>query len=264
MTQTTPFQVAIALGVAILAGGATSPGAERQSFRLIPEHRLVAVETATPDILVLVFHDHDENEPPSQATGDYTVNGSAPRQVGRFTATLYEERCVDWRTQRYPQLLGNRLYLRLLSPLAEGESCQVRFPGGQTNFVFRSREMLCESFKVNQVGYHVQAGQRAAYFGPWYGDLEAPTTITKEVWLCEAKSGRDLMRLPMRSLAADAVNGGPCWRVDLSGFREPGEYFLRLPGAGRSPKFGFGDVYAHHAFTRLHFAERYRFSRAMN
>ncbi len=219
-----------------------------ESFHLIPERRLVAVETATPDILVLVFHDHDENVPPSQAIEDYAVNGHAPRKVGRSTATLYEERCVDWRAQRYPQLLGHRLFLALPAPLAEGERCEVRFPGGTTNFVFRSREMTCESFKVNQVGYHAPSGQRAAFFTPWCGDLEFSFIAANDVWLCEAKSGRDLTRLSLRPVPADAVNGGPCWRVDLSALSEPGEYFLRMAGAGRGPGFGFGDVYAHHAF----------------
>ena len=80
--------------------------AEAGSYRLIRERQLVSVATAAPDILVLVFHDHDENAPPSQAVEAYAINGSAPRKVGRVTATLYEERCMDWQTQRYPQLLA--------------------------------------------------------------------------------------------------------------------------------------------------------------
>jgi hypothetical protein len=232
---------AISLCVASLAGSAGLPGAEGQSFRLIPERRLVSVETAAPEILFLVFHDHDENALPSQVVGEYSVNGKAPRQVGRFTATLYEERCVDWRAQRYPQLLGHRLYLRLPTPLAEGQEYEVRFPGGQTNFVFQSREMRCESIKVNQVGYHARAGQRAAFFAPWCGDLAVPAIDPGEVWLCDANSGRDLTRLSLRPVATNA--GGPCWHVDLSGLREPGEYFLRMSDTGRSPIFGFGDVF---------------------
>lgn len=242
------FRLVLRLCLATTAGGVAAPAAERDSFHLIPERRLVSVEAASPAILVLVFHDHDENAPPSQAVEDYAVNGSAPRKVGRFTATLYEERCVDWPAQRYPQLLGHRLYLALPAPLAEGKSCEVRFPGGQTNFVFRSHEFFCESFKVNQVGYPAQSGQRAAFFAPWCGDLGAPTIAPNEVWLCEAKSGRDLTRVSLRPVAADAVNGGPGWRVDLSALTAPGAYFLRMAGAGRSPGFGFGDDYAHHAF----------------
>lgn len=247
--QRSVLRSAIAVCVTSLIGGATLLlGADRQTFRLIPQRQLVAVETVTPEILVLAFYDHDENTPPSQAVGDYTVNGKAPLQVGRFTATLYEERCVDWRAQRYPQLLGHRLYLLLPAPLTEGQQCEMRFPGGQTNFVLQSRDMRCESFKVNQVGYHAQAGQRAAFFAPWCGDLAVPTNAPGEVWLCETKSGHDLMRLPVRPVAADPINGDPCWRVDLSELRKPGEYFLRMAGAGRSPNFGFGDVYTHHAF----------------
>jgi endoglucanase len=224
------------------------PGAQAQSFRLIPERRLVSVATAAPDVLVLVFLDHDEDAPPSQAAADYSVNGTVPRRVGRFSATVCEERCADWRAQRYPQLLQHRLYLALPAPLADGQRCEVGYPGGRTNFLFQSREMVCESFKVNQVGYSLQSGPRAAFFAPWCGDLGLTNATTNEVWLCEAKSGRDLLPLALRPIAADAVNGGPYWRIDLGALKEEGEYFLRMTGAGRSPSFGLGDVYAHHAF----------------
>jgi hypothetical protein len=139
---------ALLLVISCAAGLAADAG----SFRLIRERQLVSVATAAPDILVLVFHDHDENVPPSQIVEDYAVNGSAPRKVARVTATLYEERCVDWRAQRYPQLLEHRLYLALRVPLVEGQACEVRFPGGATSLVFRSGEMTCESFKVNPSG----------------------------------------------------------------------------------------------------------------
>jgi len=96
---------------------AAALGVAAPAFRLIPEPRLVSIATAAPDVLVLVFLDHDEDPPPSQAAAAYSVNGTAPRQVGRCSATVYEERCVDWRAQRYPQLLQHRLYLALaLSP----------------------------------------------------------------------------------------------------------------------------------------------------
>ena len=242
------MKAAVSLGLAILACWAASLRAGGQGPQLPSDRRLVSVETAAPDILVLIFHDSDQNQPPSQAAGDYAVAGRPPLKVGRFSATLYEERCTDWRAQRYPQLLGHRLYLLLPAPLAEGQRCEVRFPGGGTNFLFQSREMRCESFKVNQVGYHAQAGRREAFFAPWCGDLDAPALATNEVWLCEAASGRDLTRLPLRAVAASPVNGGQCWRVDLSALREAGGYFLRMASAGRSSAFGFGDVYAHQAF----------------
>ena len=227
---------------------AAALGAETRSYRLIPERRLVSIATVSPEVLVLVFLDHDEDPPPSQAPADYSVNGAAPRQVGRFSATVYEEKCVDWRAQRYPQLLQHRLYLALANPLIDGQRCEIDFPGGKTNFVFQSREAVCESFKVNQVGYSALAHQRAAFFAPWCGDVEEPLLPTNTVWLCDAQSGCDLKRLALQAVPADAVNGGPYGQIDLSALPEPGAYFLRMADVGRSPSFGWGDVYTHHTF----------------
>jgi endoglucanase len=233
--------------VTVLGWAATA--AEVLPVPPLPERTMVGLATAAPDILVLVFQDPDRNAPPVQAPEAYAVNGTAPTHVGRASATVYEERCVDWPKQRYPQLVEHRLYLQLRAPLTEAQSCAVRFPGGSTNFVFRSAAMPCESFKVNQVGYHLQGRQRAAFFAPWCGDLGTPAALpTNEVRLGDATTGRDLGRVPMRRVAADALNGGPYWRLDLSGLQEAGEYFLFMPGVGRSPEFGFGDVFAHHTF----------------
>lgn len=225
----------------------TGPG-EAAGTQLIPGLRLVAVRTETPSVLVLVLENHDEAPPPSALPGDYSVNGVAPAGVGRFSATRYEDRCVDWKAQRYPQIITHRMYLALARPLEEGQSCAVRFPGGATNLVVESRALLCEAFKVNQVGYGNPAEGRAAFFAPWAGDLSLPAFQPGDVWLCDAASGHDLRQVPIVAAPPDPTVGGPDWQLDLSGVLEPGEYFLRLPGAGRSPPFGVGDEYAHHTF----------------
>jgi hypothetical protein len=62
------------------------------SHHLIAEQRLVSIETAAPQILLLVFIANDDAPPPSQKQTDYRINGVAPLQVGRYSATLYEER----------------------------------------------------------------------------------------------------------------------------------------------------------------------------
>jgi endoglucanase len=193
--------------------------------------------------------DPDEAPPLPQTNTDDRVNGSAPVQLGRSSATLYEERCVDWNAQRYPQVIGHRLYLLLPNTFAEGAVCRIEFPGGTTNFLFRSATTYCESFKVNQVGYSPLGGQRAAFFAPWCGDLGAPTSPPpSSVELCEAISGVGLRPLPVQTLPSDPRSGGPVWRVDLTSLTNAGRYFLKMPGVGRSPDFGFGDAWAHHAF----------------
>ena len=71
-------------------------GAADFSHHLVAGRSLVAIESATPQVLILVFGDNDDALPPSQKSADYHVNGSVPLRVGRYSATLYEDRCVDW------------------------------------------------------------------------------------------------------------------------------------------------------------------------
>jgi endoglucanase len=219
------------------------------SHHLVTGRTLVTIESAAPQVLVLVFIDNNDASPPSQRNDDYHINGSSPLRVGRHSATLYEERCLDWSKQIYPQIIGHRLYLLLSTNLQEGLTYRIEFPGGTTNFHFQSATTLCESFKVNQVGYSALSGRRAAFFAPWCGDLGVPSnSFVSKVTLCETASGREVQSLRLQSLPQDSLNGGIAWRVDLSSLTNAGAYFLNMPGVGRSPEFGFGDAFAHHAY----------------
>ena len=219
------------------------------SFRLIPERRLVAVETSTPRMMALVFTDHDEAAPPSQNPDDYRIEGKSPSRVGRYSATLYEERCVDWNRQRYPQIIGHRIYLPLSSDLEEGRAYRLEYPGGATNFLFHAATTACESFKVNQVGYGLLGHRRAAFFAPWSGDLGVVSNgLASEVLLCDGESGQEVRSIRLEAVLSEPLNGGPAWRIDLSTVTNSGRYFLKMRGAGRSPDFGVGDIWAHHAF----------------
>ncbi len=224
-------------------------GAADRSHHLVAARSLVVIESATPQVLVLVFVDNDDALPPSQKSADYHINGSVPLRVGRYSATLYEDRCVDWSKAIYPQIIGHRVYLFLATNLQEDERYQIEFPGGATNFQFHAATTICESFKVNQVGYGSLDGQRMAFFAPWCGDLGAPTSsLPAKVMLCDAASGRELETLPLQLMSLGMRDGGSTWRVGLTSVTNAGGCFLKMPGTGRSPDFGFGDAYAHHAF----------------
>lgn len=208
-------------------------------------------EMAGPKVLVLVFTTDDQAAPPTQQPEAYAVNGKPPVKVGRVSRTVYEEKCTDWQKQLYPQVIEHRIYLVLPEALADSVKVDIRFPGGTKEFTLDPATVACESFRVNQVGYHTDSVQRDAFFAPWCGDLGVAVDAPADVWLCEAKSGRDIAKVSLRPVAADPVNGGPYWRVDLSALKEPGTYYLRMAGAGRSPAFAFGDepaqmaLYAH-------------------
>jgi endoglucanase len=209
---------------------------------------LHTIQTATAHVLVLCFTDADTHAPPSQKPNDYRLDDQQPIEVGRYSATLFEEKCVDWAAQRYPQLIGHRIYLRFAEPFVENHRYRVVADGTETQFTFRESETICESFKTNQVGYHPLGGQRAAFWTAWCGDLGAVDDAPREVWLCDADSGRRLAQLPVAPAPAVAENGAAVWQIRLVALAKPGSYYLVAPGAGRSERFGFGDLFAHHAF----------------
>ena len=237
--------IIIGLGILGLASVAVAAAAET---RLVEARKLAAVEMAGPKVMVLVFTDHDEARPPGQEAGEYAVNGRPPLKVGRVSRTVYEEKCVDWKNQRYPQIIEHRMYLVLAGPVEEGRKLEITFPGGKTELTMNAAAVPCESFRVNEVGYHRDSERRDAFFAPWCGDLGMAVEAPADVWLCEVKTGREVAKAALRPVAADPVNGGPYWRVDLSAMKDPCEYYLKMAGAGRSPTFRFGDEPAHHAF----------------
>ena len=124
------------VGAMLCAGFPTETAAAGATFaRTRTLHR---IETAGPEMLVLCFTDSDTNPAPSQKPADYSVGGHEPVKVGRHSATVYEEKCTDWRAQRYPQILGHRIYLQLAQSLVEGATYEIRYDGGTTSLTFRT------------------------------------------------------------------------------------------------------------------------------
>jgi endoglucanase len=224
------------------------PSLAAAADRFEQNRRLETVQTATPHVLVICFTDADTHAPPSQKADDYALDGQAPVAVGRYSATLLEEKCVDWNAQRYPQIIGHRLYLRFAQPFIEGHTYDVVADGTRTRFRFGETRTICESFKTNQVGYNPLGAERAAFWSAWGGDLGALDETPGEIWLCDAKSARRVARVPVTRAPDEGQNGAAVFHLDLASLTEPGTYFLSAPNAGRSESFGFGDQFAHHVF----------------
>ena len=209
---------------------------------------LVSVESAAPNVLALVFHAGDEIPPPSDKAGSYQVNGEPPRAVGRATQVVYEDKCTDWNRQRYPALLQHRIYLQLPGELEERKSYHIRHALGETVVEFDSNKMICESLKVNQVGYHLTANRRFAYHCPWTGSLSATALSAPRLFEVCDKNSSVVLQGNFVAGAKDENIGVAFLRADLSALIKPGDYYLRVPGMGRSPAFGMGEKFDHHIF----------------
>ncbi len=83
----------------------------QDKLQLLKGPELVDVQTAAGNVIVLSIRDNDKSAAPSQQADDYRIDGRAPQQVGRHSATIYEERCANFSQQRYPQIVLHKIYL---------------------------------------------------------------------------------------------------------------------------------------------------------
>ena len=123
-------------------------------------------------------------------------------------------------------------------------------------------------FKVNQVGYLPDA-PKYAYLGGWLGpELGAwkPREPMRGWQLVDAATGRTvkesgrppLLRVPDRTTDSGVpFTGEETYEMDFSDVAEEGEYFVRVPGVGRSAAFRICRGAAEDAF-RVHMGGLYQ------
>ncbi|HUF61811.1 MAG TPA: glycoside hydrolase family 9 protein [Verrucomicrobiales bacterium] len=236
------------LAVAVFAGSGMAD-ALGQEKPLTPGRQFLQFETAAPGVVVLVFRDHDRSQPPSDDPEDYAVDGAPPLRAGRQSLPIYEEKCTDWRAQRYPQVIMHRIYLVLDRPFEEGRTMRIRHPEGETDWTFHAATTRCESLHVNQVGYHAEAGKRRAYYGPWLGSLGAAEGESPgRFQVIDIADERVALEGDWQPGDLDKAIGSPVYLAGLQGLEKQGAYRLVVPGLGSSDPFGFGDPWAHHIF----------------
>jgi endoglucanase len=181
-----------------------------------------------------------------RAEGDPTFKeGVHPAQVGRQT---FKHWTGDIGSFRVNQLFWHTYYLKLPAPLRAGTAFRVEVEGLSTGMVSRieaklsDRETVTPVIKVNQAGYTTLATRRYAYLGWWAGDLGAVdfSTFTKFQVVREG-DGKVALEGDVRPRPnPDATSGETVGEMDLSALKEPGRYFLVVPGLGRSSTFGVG------------------------
>jgi hypothetical protein len=156
--------------------------------------------------------------------------------------------------------IGNWLYLRLATPIANGQTVEVKNPAGTLwppNARFSAKaEPLRHSpvIHVNQVGYLPTSPKKAmvGYYLGSLGELDIATDAGFK--LLDSHSHKEVYqaRLVQR---ADRGFTFPCYQkvleADFSNFTEPGEYRLLVPGLGASFPFFIDDGIAA-AFVRAY------------
>lgn len=150
------------------------------------------------------------------------------------------------------------------APLKSGKTYEVDLnaagpltPGrSKASLRIDDRMNVNPALKANQVGYLPDLPAKYAYLGAWMGSLGAldyaPYATSFEVR--EAKShkvvltGRPVLRHRQGEASETGyridLSGEDVYELDLSGLKDPGSYYVAVPGCGRSLSFRMGaDVY---------------------
>lgn len=162
--------------------------------------------------------------------------------------------------------IGNALYLKLTQPLTEGQSVEVRCPGGELGAGAASRytakltpDRWSPVIHVNQTGY-VPALPKVAMVGFYLGSLgeldpaDFSGTVKPSFSLVEADSGNPVFTgplLPRPDAGFTFRTYQKVLQADFSAFKAPGQYRLAVPGLGVSFPFWIDDGVAA-AFARAY------------
>ena len=159
--------------------------------------------------------------------------------------------------------IGNYLYLRLKSPIADGQSVRVQNPNHQlwsadVHFDARADALrFSPAIHVNQVGYLPDKPKRAmvGYYLGSLGELDLNKPGTSEIEsgssntnlsfeIVDTKTGNAVYQgplVPRRDVGFPFVCYQNVFDADFTSFNTPGEYRLAVRGLGASFPFFIGD-----------------------
>jgi endoglucanase len=249
--------------MAMLLGFCTAFGQTTPTF--------VEVRMAAPNVLVAVLtnltyeqengtneeaHTYYETHPDIVDKTGWTVNGTSPTNVYRYSVTWDEREFNAWLPGPYtlPITTRHRLYLCMNSNLQEGTGYTISHPNyGSINLTFHATNIFCESIKVNQAGYSKLHTNRFANYGVFRGEggsMHFNTLPTYKVY--NESSGAVLTSGQAIYIGDDTGSSGfqvrnsgeHVYRLSLNGLPEGGPYYVSVDGAGRSRSFGIGDNYS--------------------
>ncbi|SHH30268.1 glycoside hydrolase family 9 protein [Massilia sp. CF038] len=219
---------------------------------------IIGVQGAAPGVLMVELQTDKRNEaggtassadPLDLALAKWRINGAQVGAISRMSMPYDEERSLTASSPNlFPVTVRHRIYLRMSQALADGRPYAITTPYGNTALTFSSRSTLCESVKVNQVGYSKLATSRYANFGAFLGDAGAVKLSTAPAFeVIDARSGRVVTAGQGRYIKDDtgtgaAASGEHVYRLPLERVPEGGPYFVAVAGCGRSHPFLVGDA----------------------
>lgn len=177
-------------------------------------------------------------------------------------------------THTYISLGGNRIQgmhetdyghygiLELPEPMQNGRSYTLRVKDrGEVTFTFDELRTVSRAIKVNQAGYLPDAPVKLAYLGAYGYELgPVPFDQAMEFKVIDAQTGKEVLTGPVQLVERNplfapknkdddpakrpSMYGEDVYAMDLAGLKAEGNFFITIPGVGRSWTFRHGkDAY---------------------
>lgn len=167
--------------------------------------------------------------------------------------------------------------LEFPQPMRPGNHYSIRVGDrGETSFSYDEMNLVSRAIKVNQAGYRPDASVKMAYLGACGYELgPIPFDQAKEFKIVDVQTGKAVFTGPVRLRERDphfapkpkqpetesrpSMYGEDVYELDFSGLRAEGDFFITVPGVGRSWTFRHApDAYGEAFYTaaRLFFHQR--------
>ncbi len=218
---------------------------------------VVDLHTASPDVICIVvelgYYDNNNqypiNNPLDLSSDAWLVDGKPVDATYRFSAPYDQLKNDEEGYSGAAILMHHRVYLKLAEPLENNKTYTVTTPFGEEELTFNDQETLCESIKVNQVGYCSGTTKRFANLGIFLGDGGPVKLVELPEYTVRNKNNGTVVHTGTVEFFADdtglqtSASGEHVYRIDLSPVPDGGPYIISVQGFGRSYPFGVGTAY---------------------
>jgi hypothetical protein len=263
------------LALALLALASPAPGLNLDDPLILPPVGTTALRILAPDLLELTLIS-TKQPPPARVTQWNFVAGNlqyalpAPAKFSVSADHLpvlvqsvgFRRRPIYAAFRKRDLRIGNYLYLKLLAPIAEGQTVRVLNPDAtlwnpEVQYIATATaDRFSPAIHVNQQGY-VPAFPKKAIVGYYLGTMgELAIPAGNRFKIARNDTGKVVFEGNLISREDTGFNFSPkpyrgVYEADFSSFTTPGEYRLLVPGLGSSWPFRIEEGAAA-AFTRAY------------
>jgi len=214
---------------------------------------IVGVQTSSPRVIVVTVqsgpHTGRYTNPIDTSVSAWRINDKLPSRVNLYSIP-YDE--LPEANGQYPVTMRHRVHLAMDESLRAGQSYTLDTPFGSAELNFDLHKTICESIKVNQVGYNARSTSRYANLGVYMGDggsLKFDSlpkySVVEETSGRTVASGTAVYMGDDTSVGEKSVTSGEhVYRLSLNDVPAGGPYFVVVDGFGRSYPFGVGNDYS--------------------